>query len=113
PITDPGIVQTSDFGPHADGSAYIVMELLEGETLDGRLHKLGRFALPDALRIIRQVASSLYAAHQLGIVHRDLKPENIFIVRDPEIAYGERPKILDFGIAKLSDEDRKSTRLNS
>jgi len=100
-IADPGIVQIFDFGHHFDGSAYIVMELLDGEPLDRRLARLGALELPDALRIMRQVASTLGAAHARGIVHRDLKPENVFIIRDPEVAGGERAKILDFGIAKL------------
>ncbi len=103
-IQDPGIVQIFDFGFHTDQSAYIVMEFLEGEPLDARLHKLGRLPVVDALRIVRQCASSLAAAHAMHIVHRDLKPENIFLVKDPEVATGERAKILDFGIAKLADD---------
>ena len=103
-IADPGIVQIFDFGQHVDGTAYIAMEYLEGEALDRRLRRLGRLALGDALRIMRQAASTLGVAHQRGIVHRDLKPENIFLVRDPEVAGGERAKILDFGIAKLSGD---------
>jgi serine/threonine-protein kinase len=101
-IADPGIVQIFDFGHHIDGSAYIVMELLDGEPLDHRLARTGRLAVGEALRILRQVATSLGAAHARGIVHRDLKPENIFLARDGEVAGGERTKILDFGIAKLS-----------
>lgn len=104
-ISDPGIVQIFDFGHHSDGNAYIVMELLEGEPLDRRLSRMGRLALGPSLRILRQVAASLGAAHQRGIVHRDLKPENVFLVRDPEVAGGERTKVLDFGIAKI-DSDR-------
>ena len=103
-IADPGIVQIFDFGQHTDGSAYIVMELLDGEPLDQRVARVGALGVPEALRIMRQVASTLGAAHARGIVHRDLKPENIFIVRDPEVAGGERAKVLDFGIAKLSAE---------
>ena len=103
-IADPGIVQIFDFGHHSDGSAYIVMELLDGEPLDKRLARHGRLPVPDALRIMRQVASSLGAAHARGIVHRDLKPENIFLVRDPEVSGGERAKLLDFGIAKLAGD---------
>ena len=102
-IQDPGIVQIFDFGQHTDGRAYIVMELLEGEPLDRRLNRLGRLPVRDALRIMRQVASSLGAAHKRGIVHRDLKPDNVFLVRDAEVAGGERAKILDFGIAKIVD----------
>ena len=108
-IQDPGIVQIFDFGQHSDGRAYIVMELLEGESLDRRLNRLGRLPLLDALRIIRQVASSLGAAHRRGIVHRDLKPDNIFLIRDSETAGGERAKILDFGIAKMADSSGTKT----
>jgi len=110
-VNDPGIVQVFDFGVHTDGSAYIVMELLEGESLDARIHR-GAIAVVDALRITRQVAASLAAAHARGIVHRDLKPDNLFMVRDAEAQGGERPKILDFGIAKLTSDgpDRSRTR---
>ena len=101
-IQDPGIVQIFDFGTSTDGSAYIVMELLEGEPLDRRLARLGALPTADVLRLARQIATSLGAAHARGIVHRDLKPENIFVVRDPEVRGGERAKILDFGIAKLA-----------
>jgi serine/threonine-protein kinase len=113
-ITDPGIVQVFDFGFHTDGSAFIVMELLEGEPLDHRLARLGRIAPMDVLRTMRQLATSLHAAHAKGIIHRDLKPENIFLVGDPAVTGGERAKILDFGIAKLTaDEPGKlKTRTN-
>ncbi|HMG55931.1 MAG TPA: protein kinase [Kofleriaceae bacterium] len=104
-ISDPGIVQVFDFGYHTDGSAFIVMEYLEGEPLDRRLARLGRLAVYDALLLCRQIASSLAAAHAQNIIHRDLKPENIYLVLDGEVASGERSKILDFGIAKLSDDN--------
>ncbi len=109
-VSDPGIVQVFDFGFHTDNSAYIVMEFLEGEPLDLRLKRLGVLPIADGLRITRQVAGSLAAAHARGIVHRDLKPDNIFMVRDPEAPAGERPKILDFGIAKLSGDDPNRMR---
>jgi eukaryotic-like serine/threonine-protein kinase len=103
-ISDPGIIQIFDVGVHKDGSAYIVMELLEGEPLNRRLER--RITLPaeEALRICRQIASAVGAAHARGIVHRDLKPENIFLVRDSEVPGGERAKVLDFGIAKLAGD---------
>src|SRR3569623_192091 len=109
--SDPGIVQVFDFGFAADQSAYIVMELLDGESLDTRMQR-GTISVADALRLTRQIAGSLAAAHARGIVHRDLKPDNIFIVRDAEAQNGERPKILDFGIAKLTNDggDRTRTR---
>ena len=112
-IADPGIVQIFDFGYHTDGSAYIVMELLEGEPVDARLRRLGRLAPADALRILRQVASSLAAAHARGIVHRDLKPENIYLVVDREVAHGERPKLLDFGIAKLTGDTESKVKTHT
>jgi serine/threonine protein kinase len=112
-ISDPGIVQIFDYGQQADGSAYIVMELLEGEALSSRLAHLGRLPIGDALRIARQVASSLGAAHARGIVHRDLKPENIFLVRDSEVSGGERAKILDFGIAKLMGDTGPKTQTSA
>ena len=103
-ISDPGIIQIFDFGFHTDGSAYIVMELLKGEPLDRRLQRVSALSIGDALRICRQVASAVGAAHAHGITHRDLKPENIFIIRDSEVPGGERAKVLDFGIAKLAGE---------
>ena len=104
-ISDPGIVQVFDFGYHADGSAFIVLELLDGESMDHRLLRIGRFSPIDCLRLMRQICTSLHAAHAKGVVHRDLKPENIFIVGDPAVTGGERAKILDFGIAKLSADE--------
>ena len=111
-IADPGIVQIFDFGHHSDGSAFIVMELLEGESMAQRQRRLRRFGAADCVRLIRMTAASLSAAHAKGIVHRDLKPDNIFIVGDPAVTGGERPKVLDFGIAKLSGDvpDMHKTR---
>ena len=97
-ISDPGVVQVFDFGYHVDGTAYIVMELLDGEPLATRIQRLGRLPVAEALRIARQVAGALGAAHALGIVHRDLKPANIYLIGDPHAPGGERTKLLDFGI---------------
>src|SRR5262245_15054167 len=110
-IADPGIVQIFDFG-YQDGIAYIVMEFLDGEPLEARLRRLGRLALVDALCLARQLALSLQAAHARGVIHRDLKPDNVLVVPDAEVPGGERAKILDFGIAKLTDTspDRQRTQ---
>lgn len=108
-ISDPGVVQIFDFGYHVDGTAYIVMEFLEGESLSARLDRLGKLPLLDALRITRQIAGSLAAAHARSIVHRDLKPGNVFMIRDGEAQGGERTKILDFGICKLGDNGDGAT----
>ena len=103
-IQDPGIAQLFDVGITRDKRAYIVMELLYGESLDVRLHREGMLAPRDALRIVRQVAGTLTVVHAAGIVHRDLKPANLFSVVDAMAPGGERIKILDFGIAKLGPE---------
>jgi serine/threonine protein kinase len=102
-IRDPGIVTVLDFGKH-NGDAYIVMELLQGNTLTQRL---GHDKMPplEAMRLVQMSALAMAAAHARGIIHRDLKPDNIFVVADPAVPGGERVKILDFGIAKLIDRD--------
>ena len=103
----PGIIAVLDFGKTPNGSAYIVMEYLEGEPLSRRLRR-GRLPEADAARLARQVASALEVAHARQIVHRDLKPDNVFLVPDPEVVGGERAKVLDFGIAKLAGDDGPS-----
>ncbi|MBL8624189.1 MAG: serine/threonine protein kinase [Myxococcales bacterium] len=104
-IADPGIVQIFDFGHHTDGSAYIVMEYLVGETLDHRIEGDGPIEAMAALRLTRHLANALAKAHAKGVIHRDLKLENVFLVADPAVPGGERPKILDFGIAKLAQPE--------
>ncbi|HKA87450.1 MAG TPA: serine/threonine-protein kinase [Haliangiales bacterium] len=101
-IRHPGIVDIIDFGHHANGSAYIVMEHLVGETLGARLRRAGRIPEAGAAAIARQAAGALAAAHGQGIIHRDLKPDNIYLVPDADVMGGARVKILDFGIAKLN-----------
>jgi serine/threonine-protein kinase len=100
-IRHPGIVAVYEYGRTDDGSAFIVMEYLEGETLRERC-KGTRLRWSTALAFVRQIAGALGAAHAKGIVHRDLKPDNIFLVPDPEVPGGERIKLLDFGIARLA-----------
>jgi len=97
-IRHPNVVEITDIGQSGD-LHYIVMSFLEGETLGERLER-SRILDEDAVvRIVRQVASALAAAHDHGIVHRDLKPENIFLLNHPD--YPDYVKVLDFGIAKL------------
>ena len=103
-IKHPGIVEVFDFGYMPSDHAYLVMEFLEGMSLARRLKLLTeRMSEGEASLLLRGVCNALAAAHAKGIVHRDLKPDNLFLVPDPEAPTGERPKILDFGIAKLTD----------
>lgn len=103
-IKHPGIVDIYDFGTQDNGSAFIVMELLEGEPLSDLLEREPRLASARVALLGQQMARALQAAHDLGIVHRDLKPDNIFLEPDSAAVGGERPKILDFGIAKLGGD---------
>ena len=102
-IKHPGIVEVYDFGHMPSGEAYLAMEFLEGQSLAERIDAVGRLTEGEAAMILRGVCNALQAAHSKGIVHRDLKPDNIFLIADPDSATGERTKILDFGIAKLTD----------
>jgi serine/threonine protein kinase len=97
----PNIVAVHDFNIMPDGTPYLVLEYLEGQTLAHKI-KDGPIPIDQAMSIVRQVGSALAAAHREGIVHRDLKPQNIFLIpteidgRVVEIA-----KVLDFGISKI------------
>ena len=102
-IQHPGIVEVFDFGYLESGLAYIVMELLDGVTLARRAKQAGPMGEGEAALLLRGVCAALAAAHDKGIIHRDLKPDNIFLIADAESPGGERPKLLDFGIAKLTD----------
>ncbi len=107
-LMSPHTVTAFDFGEAEDGSWFLAMEMLEGETVGERLRRLGRFEWFDALRFTRDALKSLAEAHAKGIIHRDLKPDNLFLCRtlagagagDPEVC-----KVLDFGIAKWSRDD--------
>ena len=105
-VAHPSLVKVLDSGQLPDGTAYLVMEFLDGETLSQRLRRF-RGSMPEfeVRRIGWQLASGLAAAHKKSIVHRDLKPGNIMLVSDdgqaPQGSGHDRAKILDFGIAKL------------
>jgi serine/threonine protein kinase len=85
----------------ADGNRFLVLEYVEGETLQARLSK-GALPLEDALELCRQIAEGLEAAHEKGVIHRDLKPANVMITAE------EKVKILDFGLAKAFSDDTQS-----
>ena len=96
-LNHPNILAVFDIGT-SEGSPYVVSELLEGETLRERLRS-GAMAPRKALDCALQIAHGLAAAHEKGIIHRDLKPENLFLIKDGRL------KILDFGLAKLTQAD--------
>ncbi|GMV19387.1 MAG: serine/threonine protein kinase [Polyangiaceae bacterium] len=106
----PGIVRVHDFARSEDGAAYLVMDLLEGETLEARLQRLGTLPWVEARRIVLEVGDALACAHEAGLLHRDIKPANVFLSRTRE---GERAVLLDFGLAKPLGESAKSRMTTS
>jgi serine/threonine protein kinase len=104
----PGIVLGLDAGETEDGTPYLVMELLEGRTLEGILAVRPRISVADAVYIGMQLCGALAAAHERGILHRDIKPSNVFISRSE--SGREVTKIFDFGIARLPHQNQKITQ---
>ena len=98
-LKSPNAVQVFDFGLTEDGQPYLVMELLEGETLGTRLARSKRLGVAETGRLLGQAVKALQRAHQIGIVHRDFKPDNVIICVDDEGR--DHVKVLDFGVAKL------------
>src|SRR5208282_4340481 len=95
----PGVVHVLDVGRLEDGTPYILMEYVEGESLRSRLARLGNLTYEEATRTLRQLASALATVHAAGVIHRDIKPENVMLVPDDVAEGNERPKLLDFGVA--------------
>lgn len=111
-LEHPSLVQIFECGQLDDGTAYLIMEFLNGRSLRSRLKPDG-LAPAEVSRIGSQIAEALAAAHVKGIVHRDLKPENLMLVFDPAVLNRERIKVLDFGIAKLIDDRPQHLRTDA
>ncbi len=103
----PNVVEVLDQGQLPDGTIYLVMELLEGDSLAHRLRRDGAFAPEELFPVAIELAGALEAIHAAGVIHRDLKPENVFLVAKEE--GGLRPKILDFGIARVEWAETRIT----
>jgi len=102
-LSSPHTVWVVDAGVQEDGSAYLVMEYLKGETLRALLKRGGPLSVEVSTAYLRDIAASLSEAHALGIVHRDLKPSNVFVAELPD--GNTVTKLLDFGIAVLDDPE--------
>ncbi len=97
-VEHPGAVSILDDDVTPDGAAFLVMELLEGDSLDSWLHKAGgTLPLPDVLAVADQALDVLAAFHARGVIHRDIKPGNLFVTKTGLV------KVLDFGLARLRD----------
>ncbi len=109
-LRHPHIVDVLDLGAH-EGVPFIAMEYLEGESLGARLHREGRLSARAAVDLLLPVMSAVATVHDAAIVHRDLKPDNIFlaVVRPGKV----QAKVLDFGIAKVSEARHSLTRTGS
>jgi serine/threonine-protein kinase len=102
-LAHPNCVQVFDFGQVDEGLLYLVMELVDGETIGARLRREGRLALAGAAHIGAQIARAVAAAHALGFVHRDLKPDNVMLTR----VVGDKHlvKVVDFGLVHATGDD--------
>jgi serine/threonine-protein kinase len=98
-LVAPNVVSIFEIGRTADGSPFIVMELLRGHDLAWHLRQRGQLTLEEVVGVVEQVAAGLEAARQAGIVHRDLKPQNLFLAQQQRAA--PLWKILDFGVSRL------------
>ena len=106
----PNIVESTDMGFTREGVPYIVFEYLEGSLLTDEIYRVGGMPVRRAVRIARQIASALHAAHHAGVIHRDLKSDNVFLTDKEEAS--DHVKVLDFGISRFleAEDDRSGKR---
>jgi serine/threonine-protein kinase len=109
----PNVVEVFDHDHLPDGTAYLVMEQLEGESLATRLRRAGSLASAEIASIISQVCDALGAVHAAGVIHRDVKPSNIFLAAPAEPGGSPQVKLLDFGIAKVEWAETRLTNMGA
>jgi serine/threonine protein kinase len=109
-IRHPNAIQVTDFGITPERFVYLVMEMVEGDSLRRLLETVNSFDLYRASHILSQACAAVEAAHQRGIIHRDLKPDNIIVTQKDGV---DSVKVLDFGIAKLRDTSPLTTPLSA
>ncbi|CAN5924502.1 hypothetical protein BH11MYX4_BH11MYX4_40700 [soil metagenome] len=108
-VRHPNVVDVLDIGREADGTPFIVQELLEGEDLARLMERRGgKLPLPEVVELLAPVIDAVGEAHAQGVIHRDIKPENVFLARTKR---GIVPKLLDFGISKVSAPDLLVTEI--
>jgi Protein kinase domain len=108
----PNVVEVFEHDHLADGTAYLVMEQLDGESLATRLRREGRLTPAATLPVATQVSDALGAVHAAGVIHRDVKPSNIFIVQ-ADAGQSEQVKLIDFGIARVEWAETRLTNMGS
>jgi serine/threonine protein kinase len=109
-LNHPNTVKVFNYGELEDGSLYIVMEFLEGRNMNRAVKRDGPLPLERAVPLLIQVCGALQEAHSMGIIHRDLKPENIFLSK--QMGMDEYPKVLDFGLAKVTEQQMRPGSVN-
>ena len=105
-LEHPNIARMLDGGTHEDGSPYLVMEFVEGETIT-RYCDAHRLSIEERLALFQKICSAVHFAHQNLVIHRDIKPANILVTREGE------PKLLDFGIAKMIGSDGETQTMGA
>lgn len=105
-VTHPNAVTLLEYGQHEDGALYLITEFIDGKSLSDTLKDVGPFPIDQLISISTQICEVLSAAHGQGVIHRDLKPDNIMLMPTSRGRYAV--KVLDFGIAKIMDDDHAS-----
>lgn len=107
----PNVCSVLDVGETGTGQLFLVMPYLRGESLNDAEARRGQYPVDEGIEMLRQLATGLQHAHELGVVHRDLKPENVMLVPDATLECGIRAVVMDFGLAKALEAGGELARL--